>query len=166
VFLINAELECVRAGGRELSNVDLSPDDVEGTKPRALFPEEIADELCHYYERALDGAANTFEQEYRGERYRIQTVPVRIGDEETNQVMAVSQNITEEAEDKRRLERQNERLEEFAGIVSHDLRNPLGVAEGYLELAQESPESEHIREGEQRNRAVPGSHRGPADASP
>jgi PAS domain S-box-containing protein len=32
------------------------------------------------------------------------------------------------------LEHQNERLDEFAGIVSHDLRNPLNVAGGRLEL--------------------------------
>jgi len=32
----------------------------------------------------------------------------------------------------RELARQNERLEEFAGIVSHDIRNPLSVAKGYL----------------------------------
>jgi len=32
------------------------------------------------------------------------------------------------------LEHQNERLDEFASIVSHDLRNPLNVASGRLEL--------------------------------
>lgn len=32
----------------------------------------------------------------------------------------------------RDLAAQNERLEEFAGIVSHDIRNPLSVAKGYL----------------------------------
>ncbi|MFD1634421.1 hybrid sensor histidine kinase/response regulator [Haloplanus ruber] len=32
----------------------------------------------------------------------------------------------------RRLKRQNERLERFASIVSHDLRNPLNVAQGRL----------------------------------
>ena len=37
----------------------------------------------------------------------------------------------------RELERQNERLEEFASVLSHDLRNPLGVAQGYLELLPE-----------------------------
>ncbi|AGB16903.1 PAS domain S-box [Halovivax ruber XH-70] len=35
------------------------------------------------------------------------------------------------------LERQNERLDEFAGMVSHDLRNPLTLANGRLELARE-----------------------------
>lgn len=39
---------------------------------------------------------------------------------------------------------QNDRLEEFAKVVSHDLRNPLNVAEGRLELAQEECESEHL----------------------
>ncbi|WP_331235473.1 GAF domain-containing protein [Natronorarus salvus] len=34
----------------------------------------------------------------------------------------------------RDLARQNERLSEFAGVVSHDLRNPLTVARGYLAM--------------------------------
>jgi len=40
-------------------------------------------------------------------------------------------------ERRRRLERQRERLEEFASVVSHDLRNPLSVAVGNVELAKE-----------------------------
>jgi PAS domain S-box-containing protein len=47
----------------------------------------------------------------------------------------------ERAERERRLESQNDRLETFASIVSHDLRNPLGVAQGYLELAREGDEA-------------------------
>ncbi|QLH84477.1 ATP-binding protein [Halosimplex pelagicum] len=42
------------------------------------------------------------------------------------------------------LERQNERLERFAGIVSHDLRNPLTVAQGRLELLAEEYDEEHV----------------------
>ena len=44
----------------------------------------------------------------------------------------------------RDLERQNERLDEFAGVVGHDLRNPLSVAQGRLELLAEECTSEHI----------------------
>jgi PAS domain S-box-containing protein len=44
------------------------------------------------------------------------------------------------------LERTNETLEEFASIVSHDLRNPLTVAQGHLELAREEHESDHHAE--------------------
>lgn len=41
------------------------------------------------------------------------------------------------ADHERELARQNERLDAFAGVVSHDLRNPLNVATGHLELARE-----------------------------
>jgi len=39
---------------------------------------------------------------------------------------------------RRELRRQNERLDEFTSVVSHDLRNPLSVAIGRLELARET----------------------------
>jgi len=54
----------------------------------------------------------------------------------------------EQTEQRRAREReltvQNQRLEEFASIVSHDLRNPLNVAGGRVELAQETGELEHL----------------------
>ncbi|SHG69724.1 Signal transduction histidine kinase [Halobaculum gomorrense] len=42
------------------------------------------------------------------------------------------------------LSRQNERLDEFASVVSHDLRNPLNVAQGRLELLGDDCDSPHI----------------------
>lgn len=44
----------------------------------------------------------------------------------------------------RELERQNERLEEFASVVSHDLRSPLTVASGRLELAKETGDMSEV----------------------
>ncbi|SNZ17737.1 PAS domain S-box-containing protein [Natronoarchaeum philippinense] len=51
-----------------------------------------------------------------------------------NMEAALDRAAREEAlrERERVLAQQNERLEEFASIVSHDLRNPLSVARGYL----------------------------------
>lgn len=52
---------------------------------------------------------------------------------------------TSELEDREQhLKRQNERLEEFANVVSHDLRNPLNVASARLELAQDDCDSSHL----------------------
>ena len=48
------------------------------------------------------------------------------------------------AERERELAEQNERLEEFASIVSHDLRNPLNVASASTELLAEETDSEHV----------------------
>ena len=56
----------------------------------------------------------------------------------------IATNITEQKEYEEKLQRQNERLEEFASIVSHDLRNPLRVAEGRLELIRDECASDHI----------------------
>ena len=46
-------------------------------------------------------------------------------------------DITERKRREGQLELQNERLDRFASVISHDLRNPLQVARGHLSLAQE-----------------------------
>jgi len=68
--------------------------------------------------------------------------------EEVNEMARMRQRLRDQVrkatDAKRQLERQNKRLNEFTGVVSHDLRNPLGVAEGRLELAREECDSEHL----------------------
>jgi PAS domain S-box-containing protein len=44
----------------------------------------------------------------------------------------------------RDLERENDRLDRFVELVSHDLRNPLNTAQLRLELARESVDSDHL----------------------
>ena len=46
----------------------------------------------------------------------------------------------------REARRQRARLEEFASVVSHDLRNPLGVAQGRLQETFRSDDPQHLRE--------------------
>lgn len=59
-------------------------------------------------------------------------------------IVANNRDITERKERERALERERDRLEEFASIVSHDLRTPLNVANGRLSLLRETTESEHL----------------------
>jgi PAS domain S-box-containing protein len=58
-------------------------------------------------------------------------------------IMSSFVDISERIARERELARKNEQLEQFANVVSHDLRNPLSVAKGRLKLAQEDCESEH-----------------------
>lgn len=53
-------------------------------------------------------------------------------------VLSVARDISDR-------KRREEQLAEFASIVSHDLRNPLAVAEGSLDLVREDHESEHLQ---------------------
>jgi signal transduction histidine kinase len=53
-------------------------------------------------------------------------------------------DVTEQRQQKQKLEDTNERLDRFASVVSHDLRNPLHVAKGNVVLAREEHDSEQL----------------------
>ncbi|UIP01381.1 GAF domain-containing protein (plasmid) [Halobaculum sp. CBA1158] len=46
------------------------------------------------------------------------------------------------------LRERNERLDEFASLVSHDLRNPLDIVQGRITLAREETENDHLDHAE------------------
>jgi PAS domain S-box-containing protein len=157
VFLLDEDMRFVRAGGDNLAEIGLTSADFEGNTPHDLYPGQTADEQVHYLQRTFDGENHTYRQEFQGAHYELRTMPIRDDTGEVIYAMAVSRDITQQVEQEREVQSQNERLEEFASIVSHDLRNPLGVAEGYLELAQETSESEHItkaRDAIERSQAL------------
>ena len=142
-FLFDEECRYVRAGGEGLEAVGLSESDLVGATPHDIFPDDIADETVEHYRETLAGHTTTYEQEYDGNRYRVQTVPVR-SDGDVAYGIAVSRDVTERIERRRQLERQNERLERFTSVVSHDIRNPLNAVDGRLELAQQECDSPHL----------------------
>ena len=59
-------------------------------------------------------------------------------------LVCVVRDVTDRTEAEQKLRRRNERLDEFASFVSHDLRNPLNVATLRLDLAREEVDSEHL----------------------
>jgi len=75
--------------------------------------------------------------------FMLHVVPFNVG-ERTVQGYAVYTDITEQKERERKLREQNEQLDQFASMVSHDLRNPLNVAQGYLNLAAETGNPDHF----------------------
>jgi len=57
--------------------------------------------------------------------------------DESGDIVGYLFSADDRVERRKQLEQQRERLEEFASVVSHDLRNPLSVAVGNIELARE-----------------------------
>jgi PAS domain S-box-containing protein len=53
-------------------------------------------------------------------------------------------DVTERERRKRKLEHKNEQLDSFASVVSHDLRNPLNVAQGSVTLLEDDADDEHV----------------------
>ncbi|MEF8822268.1 MAG: PAS domain-containing sensor histidine kinase [Halovenus sp.] len=59
-------------------------------------------------------------------------------------LVSIIRDISDLRQHERQLERENRRLENFANIVSHDLRNPLNVMQLRLDQASREGDSEHF----------------------
>jgi PAS domain S-box-containing protein len=59
-------------------------------------------------------------------------------------IMSSFVDISDRVSHAQELDRQNEQLEQFASVISHDLRNPLHIAQGHVELARTEHESKHL----------------------
>ncbi|MFB6147117.1 MAG: histidine kinase N-terminal 7TM domain-containing protein [Halobacteriaceae archaeon] len=103
-----------------------------------------------------DGAAQTVAVTVDGEtrHYDVSVSVIRDALDAAVGHTAVFSDVTARVERERqlrhqtaRLERQNERLDQFASAVSHDLRNPLNVVSGRLELARDADDpGPHLEE--------------------
>ncbi|MBV0901171.1 ATP-binding response regulator [Haloarcula salina] len=101
---------------------------------RDVMDAEVADQRIEAGRRVVEtGEATRSEDAVGDHHYQNQYIPVD-SYRESDTFQLVSRDITDRVERQRKLERQNERLEEFASVVSHDLRNPLNVAQSALDL--------------------------------
>ncbi|MFB6077909.1 MAG: sensor histidine kinase [Halarchaeum sp.] len=125
-------------------------DEIEGMHVTEFVPAAEGETVAANFQRIVeDGARVTFESAVEtesGERipYEFTGGPLEDGDGELQGVTGVGRAIGARKERERALEERNERLDEFASIVSHDLRTPLNVVEGRVALAREEVESDHL----------------------
>lgn len=111
--------------GKPISSV-LDPED-GGIDPELITAEDVERRTDVEVRRETADGSRSF---------LLRNVPMRTEDECVRGYLIYT-DLTALKARERELERQNERLDQFASIVSHDLRNPLNVANGYLELARD-----------------------------
>ncbi|WP_336001602.1 histidine kinase N-terminal 7TM domain-containing protein [Halorientalis halophila] len=143
-------------GKRILARED---DRVVGKRIASVIPPEIfVDGTPGFFEAAGDGSADgsgrhtgIWVETPAGEQRCFDVLVTRLGDDEASGTVALIHDVTERERRKRRLreqnrelKRQNEQLDNFASIVSHDLRNPMTVADGRLDLIERDTDSEHV----------------------
>jgi PAS domain S-box-containing protein len=111
-------------------------DDLVGVPIWELVPEFDRDRFEDYWDSFEDGETRTARtvHEHGGRTVPVSVVTTcrTIGGETYH--FGTIRDVSELQERERELKAQNERLEAFTGVVSHDLRNPLSVAKGYIEL--------------------------------
>ena len=119
-------------------NVDeyVLPEDEEKRKRGELFNRRLRE--------GKNVSSEVVRRTVNGSRHFIlQVIPLEL-DSHNVSGFAIYTDITEQQEREEMLRKQNERLDEFASIISHDLRNPLSVATGFLELARETGDDDHF----------------------
>lgn len=108
-----------------------------------VFPEAKRGDFYENFQTAREADEpvefNTFYEPF-GYWAEVRTYPV------DNGLFVHSRDITDEMERREELERRNHIIRSFANTVSHDLRNPLSVAEGRLRLAQDTGDFDHLEE--------------------
>jgi len=126
----------------------LTTDEMRGQTPEEVFGQTVGGELREKYGRCADaGEPITYQEEVpveTGARFWQTSLAPVVTDETVTKIVGITRDITERVSRERQLEDQRQQLDEFAGVVSHDLRNPLGVAKGRLELLEHEIDSEHL----------------------
>ncbi|MFB6251091.1 MAG: histidine kinase N-terminal 7TM domain-containing protein [Halobellus sp.] len=108
------------------------------------FP-ELADavgsplsEVCPSFAAALDNDEDIIavEDEVHTRYYLLETSPIGDGPERAGEVL-ICTDVTEVERQRRELQRQNEQFDDFAEAITHELRNTLSIAQGYLDLVSD-----------------------------
>jgi PAS domain S-box-containing protein len=155
IFLINvgedgegSRFEFERLSPSYERQTGILTEEVQGQTPREVFGEKQGSKLEANYHRCLTaGEPISYQEELRvgeGARFwQTKLAPV-VSDGEVARLVGITRNVTDRVERERQLRQQNERLDEFASVISHDLRNPLNVAQARATLLAEEAESEHL----------------------
>ncbi|MEF8915644.1 PAS domain S-box protein, partial [Natronomonas sp.] len=127
----------------------ITTDEIRGKTPTEVFGDELGSKLqANYHRCAKAREPLTYQEEVpveTGARFWQTNLAPVIRDGAVTQIIGITRNVTKRAKRERQLRSQKEQLDEFASVVSHDLRNPLTVAQGRAELLAEDCDSEHLQ---------------------
>ncbi|MFD1645264.1 histidine kinase N-terminal 7TM domain-containing protein [Haloarchaeobius litoreus] len=124
------------------------PEELVGENAFEYIHPEDRDELATEFAKGVEENRTIDRVEYRIQHadgsWRVHESAARnlLDDPTVEGIVVNTRDVTERIERERELAATNERLDRFASVVSHDLRNPLNVAEGYVELLEDVIEDE------------------------
>ena len=132
-FTVDADGVFTRSVGAGLDGLGIEPGELVGESIYDVYGDHEG--VVENYERALAGTSAESTITVRDVTFETRYEPVR-EDGEVTQVVGVAFDVTDRVRHRQELEAKNERLEEFASVLSHDLRNPLSLASGTVEVLE------------------------------
>jgi len=78
--------------------------------------------------------------------YNIEATPIFDSRDQHVGWLFLLQDVSEQKRRERELEAQIEKLDEFASLVSHDLRGPISIANGYIQQIRLTEDLDHLDE--------------------
>jgi signal transduction histidine kinase len=153
VFIFHADFETIRLAGdsddpiivlddeNHIRDYNSAAQSLFGTLETGVAADSVVPELLDH----LDTDAAILELERAGglRYYQLSANPYTTDRTRLGQAIVFT-DVTDREAYRTELERQNERLERFASMVSHDLRNPLNVARGQLDFLRRETDSERL----------------------
>jgi PAS domain S-box-containing protein len=150
VALYDSEGRFLRINRRAETLLGYSLEEVVGTDqadPRYVMTGVDGDDLpadARPFARVRESGRTIYEQELTFGRpdgtevlLSVSSAPIHNEEGEVTHVVSTFNDISLRTEYETLLQHQNERLDEFASIISHDLRSPIAVASGWLEVARQ-----------------------------
>jgi len=150
-FLVfDPEGEIVRWNDRLRTVTGYADAEIAEMEPIDFFPEDHRDRVLDGLREVLETGVVRLRADVltrEGERIPHEFRGQRLTDAGGDLLgfAGIGRDVTERLERERELERTNERLERFAGVVSHDLRSPLEALRASLELAERTEDADHLR---------------------
>jgi len=148
-FLLDADGDLVYWNQFILDRTGYDDAEMAAMSPADLFVERDRSRVVDAIERTRregDTVAEATVEAADGEEIPVEFRGSQLtdADGDTVGIAGVARDVSERVAYERELARQNERLEELIGAVSHDLRNPLNVITGRLQLARETGDETHF----------------------
>jgi len=117
-----------------------------GMTPHDITAGQLTGQISEAVETIRDEGELTFETVHlttSGEQIPVEITSSLVSYFGEEAVLSVARDSTARKERERQLELEVDRLAEFAGVISHDLRNPLNVAQSRITLAAEECGDDH-----------------------
>lgn len=141
IEILDKDFNYVFTDGKGYQSLQIDQKKLIGTPHLSIYDDTTSEKVNGFLEKVLAGESVIFEVMVNNQYYLKNGVPLRNSSNDVDRILLVTQNITESkiAESERErlikdLKSQNEELQRFAYIISHNLRAPIVNITSLLDL--------------------------------